>query len=760
MSRKKNVPAASWNDAGKYGLYFIVFFSFLIFTTVNTTAFVAPKSFFIRAGAFVLSIYYIWTCGIRFRASRLNFPLFCFFMSLLVSTAASGNVLVSLFRLSEYAAYFAIFALTVNYLGRDDARSAASWLTWIALPIALYGWAQYFQIDFSFWERPEGRMDMFSTIGNVNWFGAFLAGVIPLMIHGASERRLMAFQLPALLVSVAAVVATHSRASFFAMALSFAFGAAVYLYCNSWRLTPAAKAVSFSVLAAVVIMAAVFSYRNYFSAYRFEHGFASRMMSGFTLADHNVAQRLFVWRVAARMFSDNWLLGMGPGMFKVRYLDYQSGLLASLGNDPAYDTLAGNAKEAHNEYVQMATECGLAGLFCMLFFVASVFRVSLSHILDPSNDRRDRSLALAVLMGLFALAADSMADFPLHVPCNGALFFFLAGLACVISEDPGAGEYFDAAAGAGSQNYAFTLKFGATAAIAIALIFLVALPFVADVYSVKGQLYLKTHDFAGAIPWFRDSLSLNPAQGDTLYLLGTAMVGLATSRPNSTDGEMMSRGEEFIKKALQYAGDKGMYNNLGFISIRKKDTDSAIRYFEKAIGCDPRSSDSLNNMGTVYMSRGDLERAEGYFRKALKCNEYFLTAINNLGDLFVRQKKYDEALTQYFTVIGSSVEVVIEQNIRKNVYNFNRVTYGSELGRAAYQVAEIKAAAGNQAEAARYYEMAFANVRDLPQIPFKLGTTYIRLGRTDEGRRLLEYVLSATPEGSEYNRRAREALGR
>lgn len=745
----------------------------LVFSTVNTTSFVTPKSFLLRFCAFSTAAWHVAANGFAVKPHPANFALFCYCLSIFFSVFSSPAPMAGVLRLAEYASYFLMFLFAFNYFDRRTVSKMAAALVVTAFPIALYGALQYAGIDFPFWEKPEGRMDLFSTLGNVNWFALYLAAVIPLIAFAAfrdeNGRAENLFYRFLLFLAIALLVISYSRTAVIASVVSLAFGLALYLASTGMKVGRAFAFRSAAALLVCAAVAAVFSFHNPVSATRFaEGGFLSRMKAGFSLAEHNVAQRLFIWRIAMGMFAEKPLLGMGPGSFKIKYLEHQKEFVKKAADPEAFDELAGNAKEAHNDYVQTLVECGAAGLAAMLYFFFVIYKTGVSFFLRGGEGAADdRRLALALLVSLTAYLTGALADFPLHVPPNAMLIFIFCGMILALSgpEPPAAGVPVGRSAprngDAGGDNAAMApLKAAFFVFMAIVIVFLVLLPYAADCLAVIGQNYLKEHNFEAAVPYLARSVSLNPAQGDALYLLGTAYVGMAAPANAKPDEALLDRGRDFLIKSKNYTTDKGIYNNLGFIAIRKQEYDAAIGYFESAIGCDPKSADSLNNLGIVYFHKKIYDKAEYFYNKAIKMNPYFLTAVNNLGDLYSRTSRFDAAIEFYARVVDASVEVVIAENRRRNVFNFTEASCMNEKARASYQIGEIYGGRGDFATALKNYQAAYDNIRTMPQIPLKIALMNFKLGKKEEGRAYAESVLKGTPQGSEYNRQAAEILSK
>src|SRR6266404_6356784 len=83
---------------------------------------------------------------------------------------------------------------------------------------------------------------------------------------------------------------------------------------------------------------------------------------------------------------------------------------------------------AHNDYLELLADTGLAGGFCCAWFLGVLFFRSLKQLLAT-----DKSFAAALhLSGLVACCGflvHSLVDFNLHMPGNGLLFLLMAYLA-------------------------------------------------------------------------------------------------------------------------------------------------------------------------------------------------------------------------------------------------------------------------------------------------------------------------------------------
>jgi O-antigen ligase len=126
--------------------------------------------------------------------------------------------------------------------------------------------------------------------------------------------------------------------------------------------------------------------------------------------------RLSIDRDCLRMLIKRPFLGWGLGAFPIVYPEFRS----------FYTTFFVN--QAHNDYLQLLVETGLAGFSIAVWFLVLVFRRAAGK-LENWTETASGALTVAALLGCVGILVHSFVDFNLQVPANAALFYVLCAIA-------------------------------------------------------------------------------------------------------------------------------------------------------------------------------------------------------------------------------------------------------------------------------------------------------------------------------------------
>ncbi len=209
----------------------------------------------------------------------------------------------------------------------------------------------------------------------------------------------------ALVVMVIGLVLTHSRMGNTAFVFSLTSVGALYLFVIR-RMTRGSIIFFVSLLVIDLLVVG-----NFFSIEKL----AERLQET-TLATEG---RDEVFRDTLAIVRDFPLTGTGAGSFYSTYPLYNSGEVA-----PAFH------RHTHNDYLQFASEFGLAALALLAFSVLASLRAAVGAQI-ARRDRLLQGMGFAATMAIIALLIHSAVDFNLQIPANAAMFVVLMALAWV-----------------------------------------------------------------------------------------------------------------------------------------------------------------------------------------------------------------------------------------------------------------------------------------------------------------------------------------
>jgi O-antigen ligase len=124
--------------------------------------------------------------------------------------------------------------------------------------------------------------------------------------------------------------------------------------------------------------------------------------------------RSYIWNVSLEMIRGSMPFGVGLGAFGVAFTPY--------------DTHNGmeRVEQAHNDYLQVATDAGLVGLVLGGFFLFILYKTARRALAVENTFRR--GVAVGALGGIFAILVHSAFDFVLHTTAISVLFVTLLSL--------------------------------------------------------------------------------------------------------------------------------------------------------------------------------------------------------------------------------------------------------------------------------------------------------------------------------------------
>lgn len=327
--------------------------------------------------------------------------------------------------------------IIVVFLAGQAFRTASDWrgLMWFVMSfgflVAIFGILQHLTFNgklYWFREMRYGGIP-FGPYVNRNHFAGFAelvipVALVPLVLGKVRRERWLAVALFALL-PVGALFLSASRGGI----LSFAAEMGILALIIALR-----RAGGRHVLAGGVVLLLALLLVSLLGVRQILERFSS-MQSLEVTVGKRASMRLDAWRI----FRDHPWAGTGLGTLPLVFPAYES----------LYDARVVN--HAHNDYLEMLADAGIAGGLCCAWFLGVVFFYSLKQLLVTDNSFA-AALHLSGLVAVCGLVVHSLVDFNLHMPGNALLFFLMAYLA-VASIPPG-----PARRRARSQNHADALQ--------------------------------------------------------------------------------------------------------------------------------------------------------------------------------------------------------------------------------------------------------------------------------------------------------------
>lgn len=260
--------------------------------------------------------------------------------------------------------------------------------------------------------RPSPQAIPFGPFMNQHHFAAFvvMAGgvTLGLLVGKSTQRDKKLLLATAFVVMFVATILTSSRGGLLAMISAVAF----VVLLNFRASAGAARGSKLGFIAAAIALVAITVGTVFFV------GGGDALLRGVGLENANAdlsTGRAHFWPIAIRIFLDHPILGAGLDAFGVAFTQY--------------DTWNGalRVEQAHNDYLQILADAGVAGFICVAAFIFLLFRKGLRNIAAASG--MPREAAVGALAGCLGILVHSFFDFPLRTHSNTFFFLLLAAIA-------------------------------------------------------------------------------------------------------------------------------------------------------------------------------------------------------------------------------------------------------------------------------------------------------------------------------------------
>ncbi len=165
-----------------------------------------------------------------------------------------------------------------------------------------------------------------------------------------------------------------------------------------------------------------------------------------------------------------------------------------------------------------------------------------------------------------------------------------------------------------------------------------------------------------------NSVKLTPLLRRILMIVVVGISGLfawMTYDRNRVFQSELAFWEDVIQKRPNNA--RG-YQNLGIVHLRNKQSELALKNFQKSEQLAPIDADAVYNLGVWYMLHGQTEVAIQYYDRALTIAPKKFEAIYNRAQVLFSQGRMDEAIAAYQSAISVSPRSAIAHLNLGNIY--------------------------------------------------------------------------------------------
>ncbi len=352
--------------------------------------------------------------------------------------------------------------------------------------------------------------------------------------------------------------------------------------------------------------------------------------------------RLAIWANTLAMAGDHPLLGVGKGNFPFVYPLYATRVVKDAWMGPEV-----RVREAHNDYVQMLAETGVAGGLAFAWVLGALALTFVRGLpggpapppagpaaagppgLPPAARRR--LLGVACACALLALLAEALFDFPFQRAAPEALFWLLAGVLWRTARpwdgEPGAeapAPVERAGAGGGRALGPLARRVAAVgrriapavpAAVMAALAGVATLAAAWGVHAVRAE----RHYSRGGRAYYADrqpeaarelaeAVRLNPFDERYWFLLGLQEI---------RTGRYQDASRHILRSLALNPYGIGTLNNLGVALAAQGRVAEAIAVLERSLEIWPDHADARTNLGILYASAGRTDLARRQFEAAL-----------------------------------------------------------------------------------------------------------------------------------------------
>jgi len=605
-----------------------------------------------------------------YKISPLNFPLFMFVLTAILSLLINNNLgLNNLKENFNLLSYFLIYFLIINNLrNKNSFYFCFKIFLMVASIVSIYLIIQYYGLDPFLYDISR----LTSTLGNQSYVANYLALVFPInfaLFLIVKKKKKKLFYETALIINYTGIIICHTRAIWAALFFSFLFSVFLLFKFKVIKILKENKKWLILLFSLFLIITIIYSVDNPLN--RSSISATERAASAFDMQDTSLRTRFLIWQSTLNMIKAKPLFGLGVGSFPLNYLYYQADFLSQ---KPDYLKYNAKAAEAHNEYLQTWSEMGIIGLLFFLLFIYLFYHHSIK-IIKELEKNEEKIILIGLISGVTITLFHSIFSFPFHIPAVSAAFWFMVGLTVVLEDmflkkDRNSKIIKYRRIFFYSGNNKIILNIFKTIIMIIIIFFMITLintliikPYIAEIYHFSGMRDSVDKNYEKALSNFKYSAQLDNYNGRNLNALGITYYNL----------KIYDKAEQVLQRAKNYVTDVNTFYNLGLLYSQVGLYKKAENEFKYAVYLDPKNSKTYHNLGLLYFLEEDYDNAIGQWSKILEIDPDFpnkYIVLNNLGIVYKKKEMPDKALEYFLQALslvpeGDSIEKELEEEINK-----------------------------------------------------------------------------------------------
>ena len=370
----------------------------------------------------------LWIINVLFKEeftwypTKINLPISLFIILLAVSLFISNYFYPSLSDCLLFLAYFILYFLVINNVENENEFDSFLKIFFItSFIVSMYTILHYYGLIP--YLREFGPV--VSPIGQKNWTSNYIALIFFIifsffLLEPLKKNKILYFLM--LTINYIAWMICQSRGIWISIFITLIIAICSIIKFDFSKIFKENKIWLVLLLVTFLIITIIYSTDNPLNKSAIT--VTERAISTFDEKDLSINARLLIWNITLSMIKEKPFLGSGIGSFKMNYLNYQA---EHLKDKLYYIKYYSNARETHNEYLQIGSELGIIGLgiFLLIFFI--FFLMVIKYFNQEKNDRK-KIIIFGLLLSVICFLIHSLFSFPLHVPALGSAFFIIVGL--------------------------------------------------------------------------------------------------------------------------------------------------------------------------------------------------------------------------------------------------------------------------------------------------------------------------------------------